>query len=132
MVKAAGTGIVAAVIGVVITFFIADAISGPLLVTAAGADSPDELNVIAPAIFTVIGGLVGLGIAAVCERFLSNPPAAFLGICAVGLTLYAIYPFIAAEEVSTAIWLNVMHLVAAAPIMGGLFVELRGPASFEV
>jgi hypothetical protein len=132
MVKAAGVGIVAAVVGVVIMFLIADALSGPLLVTPVGADSPEETTVVLAAVFTVVGGIVGLGIAALCKRFLGNPPAAFLGICAVGLTLYAIMPFVAAEEVATAIWLNVMHLVAAAPIMGSLVTELRGPGPLDI
>ena len=50
----------------------------------------------------------------------------------MGLTLYAILPFVAAEEVATAIWLNVMHLVAAAPIVGGLVRELRTPGPLEL
>ena len=79
MVKTAGIGIVAAVIGVVITFLIADAISGPLLVTPVGADSPEETTVFLAAVFTVIGGIVGLGIAALCQRFLGNPPRRFSG-----------------------------------------------------
>ncbi len=128
MVRTAAASIVAAVVGVVIVFLIADAISGPLLVTPQGADSPEETTIGLAAGFTVVGGLVALGIAAVSQRFLSNPPAAFLGICAVGLILYAILPFTAAEEVSTAIWLNVMHLVAAIPIVGGLARELQTAA----
>ena len=129
MVKTAGIGIVAAVIGVVITFLIADAISGPLLVTPAGSDTPEETTVFLAAIFTVVGGIVGLGLAVLCRRFLSNPAAAFVGICVVGLILYGILPFAAAEEVATAVWLNVMHLVAAVPIVGGLARDLRADSA---
>ncbi len=74
---------------------------------------------------TVAGGLDGLGLAAAGRRFLSNPATAFLGICVVGLVLCAIVRFTAAEEVSTGIWLNAMHIAAAVPIFGGLIRELQ-------
>ncbi len=45
------------------------------------------------------------------------------------MIMYAIIPFTATEEVSTAIWLNVMHIVAAIPIVGSLATELRKPAT---
>lgn len=47
----------------------------------------------------------------------SWPPSTFIAVCVAALALYAIVPFIAAEQTSTAIWLNAMHLAAAAPII---------------
>ncbi len=125
MFKAGAIGIGIAIIGVGIAFFIADAISGPLLVTPPGGDEVQEVNVGLAIFSTVFAGVIGIGIAAVCKQFLSNPAAAFLGICAVALIIYAILPFTASEEVSTGIWLNVMHIVAAVPIVGSLVNELR-------
>ena len=47
----------------------------------------------------------------------------FVVICVVGLVLYGIVPFTAAEETATAVWLNLMHLAVALPIVGGLAVR---------
>ena len=41
----------------------------------------------------------------------------FLVICFLGLAGYASAPFAAAETVATAVWLNVLHLVVAAPVV---------------
>lgn len=118
---AIGTGI--AVILVVITLFIADAVSGPLLVETPGADAPEEVPIGGAVIFTILGGLVGIALAIGLLRA-ATPRRIFLIVCVVGLVLYGIMPFTAAEEVGTAIWLNVMHVVAAVPIVGMLAREL--------
>jgi len=125
MFKSGVIGIIGAVIAVAITILIADAVSGPLLTTAPGADAPEEVAIGTALGFTAFFGLVGIGIAALCQRFLGNPAKAFLTICVVGLVIYGIFPFTAAEEVATAVWLNVMHIVAAVPIVGLLVKELQ-------
>lgn len=114
---AIGTGV--AVILVLIVMFIADAASGPLLVTPPGGDAPEEVPIGGAAIFTVLGGLVGTALAIALLR-VATPRRIFLIVCVAGLVLYGIMPFTAAEEVSTAIWLNVMHVAAAVPIVGML------------
>lgn len=125
MLKAAILGVIGAVVAVAITLLIADAVSGPLLVTAAGTDVAEEAPLAGAIMFTVLGGVIGLGIAALAKRFLGNPVPAFLGICIVGLIVFGIFPFTAAEETATAIWLNVMHVVAAIPIVGLLTQALQ-------
>ena len=125
MLKAAIVGVIGAVVAVAITLLIADAVSGPLLVTAAGTDVAEEAPLAGAIMFTVLGGVIGLGIAALAKRFLGNPVPAFLGICIVGLIVFGIFPFTAAEETATAIWLNVMHVVAAIPIVGLLTQALQ-------
>lgn len=115
--KAGGYGTTVAVGLVLITYLIADAASGPLLVTQPGSDSPEEIALGAAVAFTVLGGLVGLGLALVVNRR-SWPPSTFAAVCAVALLLYGVVPFTAAEQTSTAIWLNAMHVAAAAPIIG--------------
>lgn len=127
MLKAGILGTIGAVIAVLITFLIADAASGPLLVTAAGADVPEEAPLSGALLFTVVGGVIGVGVAALCKRFLGNPVPAFLGICVVGLIIFGIFPFTVAEEVATGVWLNVMHIAAAIPIVGLLAKELQSP-----
>lgn len=123
MLKAGILGTIGAVIAVAITYFIADAASGPLLVTQN--DLTEEAPLAGALLFTALGGVLGLGIAALAKRFLGNPVPAFLGICLVGLIAFAIFPFTVAEETATAIWLNVMHIAAAIPIVGLLTQSLQ-------
>jgi len=42
----------------------------------------------------------------------------------VALVMYGTVPFTAAEETTTAVWLNVMHVLAALPIVGLLARQL--------
>ena len=57
----------------------------------------------------------------------------FVAVCVAALALYGVVPFTAAEQTSTAIWLNAMHLAAAAPIISllarSLADERNQPAS---
>lgn len=116
IVKAAGFGTAAALGLVLITYLIADAASGPLLVTQPGSDTVEKIALGAVVAFTVLGGAVGLGLALVVNRR-SWAPSTFITVCVAALALYAIVPFTAAEQTSTAIWLNTMHVAAAAPII---------------
>lgn len=120
MLKATLFGTLAALVAVVIALLIGDAVSGPLLVTSPGADAPEELEIGAALMATVVGAFAGLGLAALCRRLLANGAAVFVGICVVGLIGYGIFSFSASEEVATGVWLNVMHIVAAIPIVGAL------------
>jgi peptidoglycan/LPS O-acetylase OafA/YrhL len=119
LVRAAGFGTAIALGLVFIVYLVADAASGPLLVTQPGSDDITEIALGAVVAFTFLGGAVGLGLALVVSRR-SWPPSTFVAVCIAALALYAIVPFIAAEQTSTAIWLNAMHLAAAAPIIGVL------------
>lgn len=102
---------------VLVSFLIADAVSGPLLVTQPGSDTPDEVPLAAAMIFTALGGGVGIGLSLIAKR-LRRPRSIFAAVAITALVLYGIVPFTAAEETSTAIWLNVMHVAAAVPIIG--------------
>jgi peptidoglycan/LPS O-acetylase OafA/YrhL len=115
--KAAGFGTAIALGLVLIVYLVADAASGPLLVTQPGSDDITEIALGTVVAFTVLGGAVGLGLALLVNRR-SWPPSTFIAVCIAALALYAIVPFTAAEQTSTAIWLNAMHLAAAAPIIG--------------
>ena len=116
LVKAAGFGTAIALGLVLIVYLVADAVSGPLLVTQPSSDEITEIALGAVVAFTVLGGAVGLGLALVVNRR-GWPPSTFIAVCIAALALYAIVPFTAAEQTSTAIWLNAMHLAAAAPII---------------
>lgn len=125
MLKAALFGIVGALVAVAIAVILGDGISGPLILTSPGADAPEELALGAALFATVIGGIAGVGLAALCRRFLDSPAPAFVGICIAGLVGYGIFSFTASEAVATGVWLNVMHIAAAIPIVGLLAAELQ-------
>ncbi len=123
LVKAGLIGIAVALALVTVGYLTADAVSGPLLVTQPGGESVAEVVIGQALMFTVLGGGVGIGLALVAQR-LGRPQATFVAVCAVGLVLYGIIPFTTAEETLTAIWLNVLHLAAAVPIVGLLSRQL--------
>lgn len=115
--KQGGIGIIVALALVLVTYLIADAASGPLLVTQPGSDTPEQVLMAQALLFTVIGGAAGIGLAFVVKR-LGRTRTTFVAIAGVALVLYGIVAFTAAEQTSTAIWLNAMHLAAALPIVG--------------
>ncbi|MEM9133213.1 MAG: DUF6069 family protein [Actinomycetota bacterium] len=119
LIRTAAVGTVAAIVAALIVYFIADAASGPLLVTPAGADEAQELPLGAVIASTIFGGIVGTLVALVARR-LSRPRTLFLSVCIVGLLLSFITPFTGSEETSTAIWLVIMHIAVAIPIVGSL------------
>jgi hypothetical protein len=117
MAKQGGVGIIVALVMVLLTYLVADAASGPLLVSQPGSDTPEEVPMAIALLFTALGGAVGVGLANVASR-LRRPRTTFVAVSVVALVLYGILPFTAAEETSTAIWLNAMHVAAALPIIG--------------
>lgn len=110
---AAGTGI--AVLLVAGAYLLADAVGGPLVVEGMGAVTVD--NVVG---LTIFGGTVGATLAYVIGRFARRPQTTFLVVTAIAVAGYAVVPFTAAEAISTAIWLNVFHIVVAVPVIGTL------------
>jgi prolipoprotein diacylglyceryltransferase len=118
LIKAAGRGILAAIAFVIATWVVADTSSGPLLV-----ENPDgglaQARLLAAVVFTVIGGIIGTGIAYVL-RNRERGDLRFLNICLGFLIVYGAWAFNQAEDITTGIWLNVMHLAAAAPIIDQL------------
>jgi len=115
--KAGGIGTAAALVLTLIAYLVADAVSGPLLVSQPGSDTPEEVRLGIALVFVVLGGAIGIVFALIANR-LRRPAPTFAAVCVVALVLYGIMPFTAAEDTSTAIWLNVMHLAAAVPIVG--------------
>lgn len=116
LLRSAATGIVAAIVAVVVVYFIADAASGPLMATGPDGEMA-EVPVAGAMIATIIGGLVGVLIAFLV-RNLSRAVEIFVGICIVALVLYGVFAIAQADSLATGVWLNVMHIAAAVPIVG--------------
>ncbi len=120
----AGTAIVAALVLVTIVFLAASAATDNLLVTPPGGDAAEELTLGIVLFTTVVGGLLGTALAWTMSRFAPRPRRTFVLVCGVGLVLYGIVPFTAAEETATGVWMNLMHLSVALPVVGGLATYL--------
>ena len=116
--------LVAALVLVTIVYFIADAATDNLLVDRPGSDEPQDVGLAVVLVNTVLGTVVGLGLAMTINRLAPAPRATFIVVSAIGLVFYGLLPFEAAEETSTAIWLNVMHIAVAIPVVGSFAAYL--------
>jgi hypothetical protein len=117
---AAIVGTVVGLVLVAIVYSIAQVADADLRVTGPGVETPEEVPIANALFFTAVGGVVGLVLASLANRFTARPRVTFLAVCLVLLVLDGIAPFASSEEVSTGIWLNAMHLSAAVPIVGSL------------
>lgn len=110
---AVGTGLAVALAA--LTFVVANKVAGSLVVTGTGEVTLG--NVIG---FTFFGGIVGAVLAHLIRRFARRPRITFFAVALIALAGYAVVPFTAAENLATAIWLNVLHVVVAIPVVGVL------------
>ncbi len=127
LIPTAGAAAIVAIPLVSIVFLIAQATTDSLLVTPPGGDGLQQVQFADMLVASVAGILAGTGIAWLMNRFVGKPRRSFLVLCGVSLGLYAIVPFAAAEELATGVWLNLMHLAVAIPVVGSLASRL--PAS---
>lgn len=126
LLRTAGMALVAALVAVTIVFLIAQAATDNLLVTPPGSDAVREVGIGDALFSSVVGGIIATALAFAMGRFPARPRMTFLVVCVAGLGLYGIVPFAAAEESATGVWLNLMHLSVAIPIVGGLAMYLPG------
>lgn len=115
-VRTIATGLGAALVLVTLVWVIARVTGDELRVKAPGQGSHEEMMVFVPAFATLTAGLVGAGIAWLLRRR-PNGRTIFLALVALVMVVEAIQAFAATESTGTAVWLNVMHVVAAAAIV---------------
>ena len=82
------------------------------------------MRLVGAAIAAVVGGLFGTGIAFLL-RGRERAERRFINVCGVLLIITGAWAFSRAEDTVTGVWLNVMHLAAAAPIIDQLRRWLR-------
>lgn len=112
-------GAASVLVGVV--WAVAGAVGDPLRVSPELWSAPPKKLPLAEAIgATAIFGSVGLVAARLIYRYTKQPQLVLVAFSIVGLVSYGVLAFVKAPETSTAVWLNVMHLVAAGPIVGGV------------
>jgi len=126
LLRTAGMVLVAALVAVTVVFLIAQAATDSLSVTLPGNDAAQEVGVSDALFATVLAGILSTVLAWGMSCFLARPRRTFLVSCVVGLVLYGLVPFAVAEDTATGVWLNLMHLTVAIPMVGGLAMYLPG------
>lgn len=115
MQKIAKSAAIAAVLAAVvntIVFFVANALTGALIV-----NSPEmTITFFQPFVFTAMLGILGSLIVSFIAQRTASPKRTWVLIAIIGVVLYGVAPF-ASAGATTAIWFNVMHAVAAVFII---------------
>lgn len=114
--RTAVTGIVVAAVLVTVVWLVARATGDDLRVQALGQDDKQKMAIFLPAFVTVLWGAIGAGVVLLLRRR-PRGRVIFLALAAVLLVIQGIQAFTATDSNGTAIWLNVMHLVAAGAIV---------------
>ncbi len=117
--SAAIAALLAAIVNTIV-FYIATAISGDLVVLMPAEET---LTVFQPFIFTAMLGIVGSLMVSFIAQRTANPRRTWVLSTIIAVTLYGLPPFLSAG-ITTAIWFNVMHAVAALFIIPVVAKEL--------
>ena len=117
--SAAIAALLAAIVNTIV-FFIATAISGDLVVLMPAEET---LTVFQPFIFTAMLGIVGSLMVSFIAQRTANPRRTWVLSTIIAVTLYGLPPFLSAG-ITTAIWFNVMHAVAALFIIPAVAKQL--------
>lgn len=116
-------GVVGGVLLAVVAAFVADTVSGPIRVEAFG-DPVAAIALSDVILYTALGGVVGM-VGALAFRRLRSGPLVFGALCVVVLIAAGALSLVAAETTAGGVWLNVIHLAAAGPIVTALGHWLR-------
>lgn len=117
--SAAIAALLAAIVNTIV-FYIATAISGDLVVLMP---TEETLTVFQPFVFTAMLGIVGSLMVSFIAQRTANPRRTWVLSTIIAVTLYGLPPFLSAG-ITTAIWFNVMHAVAALFIIPAVAKEL--------
>jgi hypothetical protein len=117
--SAAIAALLAAIVNTIV-FYVATAISGDLVVLMPAEET---LTVFQPFVFTAMLGIVGSLMVSFIAQRTANPRRTWVLSTIIAVTLYGLPPFLSAG-ITTAIWFNVMHAVAALFIIPAVAKEL--------
>ena len=117
--SAAIAALLAAIVNTIV-FYIATAISGDLVVLMPAEET---LTVFQPFVFTAMLGIVGSLMVSFIAQRTATPRRTWVLSTIIAVTLYGLPPFLSAG-ITTAIWFNVMHAVAALFIIPAVAKEL--------
>ena len=114
--RSAATGILIGAALVTLVWVVARVTGEDLRIQAPGSDTPEKLPIFFPPFVTILLGAVATGVALLFRRR-GWSARIFYGVAAVFLILYGLVAFSRADTTGTGIWLNVMHIAAAAGIV---------------
>jgi hypothetical protein len=117
--SAAIAALLAAIVNTIV-FFVATAISGDLVVLMPAEET---LTVFQPFVLTAMLGIVGSLMVSFIAQRTANPRRTWVLSTIIAVTLYGLPPFLSAG-ITTAIWFNVMHAVAALFIIPAVAKQL--------
>jgi hypothetical protein len=117
--SAAIAALLAAIVNTIV-FYVATAISGDLVVLMPAEET---LTVFQPFVLTAMLGIVGSLLVSFIAQRTANPRRTWVLSTIIAVTLYGLPPFLSAG-ITTAIWFNVMHAVAALFIIPAVAKEL--------
>lgn len=117
--SAAIAALLAAIVNTIV-FYVATAISGDLVVLMPAEET---LTVFQPFVFTAMLGIVGSLMVSFIAQRTANPRRTWVLSTIIAVTLYGLPPFLSAG-ITTAVWFNVMHAVAALFIIPAVAKEL--------
>lgn len=117
--SAAIAALLAAIVNTIV-FYVATAISGDLVVLMPAEET---LTVFQPFVLTAMLGIVGSLMVSFIAQRTANPRRTWVLSTIIAVTLYGLPPFLSAG-ITTAIWFNVMHAVAALFIIPAVAKQL--------
>jgi Family of unknown function (DUF6069) len=114
-------GVIAAIINLVL-YFLGNAINGgPMLVKPPGVTTIQGVPWFMVIVMSVLPGVIAGALYGLLARFTARPSTIFLVIAAIIFILFFINPLVAAQNVTTIIVLEIMHLVVAASVIWFIF-----------
>lgn len=117
-------GAVGSALGLVSIVYVASMGLGVTLSARSGAGGFSEVTFGQIFGMTLLGSSIGLAVAYATRRWVPKPRLTFVAITALALVGYGAVPFMAAETMATALWLNLFHLVVAVPVIWMLALAL--------
>ncbi|MEM7326569.1 MAG: hypothetical protein AAF531_26015 [Actinomycetota bacterium] len=120
-------GVIGGVLLAIVTTFAADAVSGPIRVEAFG-DPLAEIALSDVILYTALGGVLAMA-GALGVRRIPAGLSAFLVLSVLVLIGAGVLSLVAAETTSAGLWLNVIHLAAAGPIVAALSLWLKAKSA---
>jgi Family of unknown function (DUF6069) len=118
-------GVIATIINLVL-YFLGNAINGgPMLVKPPGIATIQAVPWFMVIVQSVLAGVIAGALYGLLARFTTRASTIFLGIAAVIFILFFFNPLLAAQNVTTIVVLEIMHLVVAALVIWRILSAAR-------
>jgi Family of unknown function (DUF6069) len=114
-------GVIAAIINLIL-YFLGNAINGgPMLVKPPGVTTIQGVPWFMVIIQSVLPGVIAGALYGLLARFTARASTIFLVIAAIIFILFFLNPLLAAQNATTIVVLEIMHIVVAASVIWFIF-----------